>query len=111
MVGRVNVCPYRSLREISLSLFNTLFACLPNESKKVLYNDEISISTSLNPIPLKNKISFPCFPGMKNLSELHCESSLSSDFFHQLSQKCHNIESISILLDNDVSNEVKELIS
>lgn len=64
-----------------------------------------------SPIPLKNKISFPCFPGMKNLSELHCESSLSSDFFHQLSQKCHNIESISILLDNDVSNEVKELIS
>ncbi|PKY16065.1 hypothetical protein RhiirB3_520906 [Rhizophagus irregularis] len=56
--------------------------------------------------------SFDNFPGARDLLELCCESNLSSDFFYQLSQVCHNLQSISINIDNnDVSNELKELIS
>jgi hypothetical protein len=59
-------------------------------------------------------ISFPYIPGAKNLSELCCSSNLPPDFFYQLSQICHNLQSIFILFDYDVSNELnglKELIS
>jgi hypothetical protein len=61
---------------------------------------------------LKIKYSFPCFPGMKNLLELHCHSNLPSEFFHQLSQTCHNLQTISITFDNNNTlNKLKELIS
>jgi hypothetical protein len=61
---------------------------------------------------LEIKYSFPCFPEMKNLLELHCDSSLPSEFFHQLSQTCHNLQTISITFDDDNAlNELKELIS
>ncbi|PKK62316.1 hypothetical protein RhiirC2_855758 [Rhizophagus irregularis] len=56
-------------------------------------------------------ISFSHFPGARDLLELCCSSSLPSDFFHQLSQICHNLQSISISFDDYVSNELKELIS
>src|SRR5207249_7229020 len=43
---------------------------------------------------------------------LCCSSYLPSEFFYQLSQTCHNLQSISITFNNDdVSNELKELIS
>ncbi|PKC63143.1 hypothetical protein RhiirA1_464139 [Rhizophagus irregularis] len=146
---------------VRLSFFNTLIACLPNESKEHLYKNEIFIPTTslkspffnyatfckvlsipgiksivydslkllsiqyslhvplnylvineivkmfVNQSSLKvftyynqvnnfNNLSFPCFPGMRNLSKLYCDSNLPSDFCHQLSQTCHNIQSISI---------------
>jgi hypothetical protein len=56
--------------------------------------------------------SFPYFPGVKDLSELHCCSCLPSNFFYQLSQICHNLQILSIDFHNyDASNELKELIS
>jgi len=49
---------------------------------------------------------------MRDLSELRCSSNLSSDFYCQLSQTCQNLQSIYIeFQDNNVSNELKELIS
>ncbi|PKC02515.1 hypothetical protein RhiirA5_503999 [Rhizophagus irregularis] len=57
-------------------------------------------------------ISFPYFPGARDLSELCCASNLPTNFFYQLSQICHNLQSIFIEFhNNDVSNELKELIS
>jgi hypothetical protein len=56
--------------------------------------------------------SFNCFPGLKDLSELYCGSNISSDFFYQLCQVCHNLQSISISIkDSNISNEIKELIT
>ncbi|GBB98650.1 hypothetical protein RclHR1_03290008 [Rhizophagus clarus] len=55
--------------------------------------------------------SFNYFPGAKDLSELHCESDLPSNFLYQLSQVCHNLQSISInFVSENISNELKELI-
>jgi hypothetical protein len=54
-------------------------------------------------------IFFSCVPGARDLSELCCSSNLPSDFFNQLSQISHNLQSISILFNNDVSNELNEL--
>ncbi|PKY27836.1 hypothetical protein RhiirB3_529475 [Rhizophagus irregularis] len=165
-----------SYKTSSLSFFNTIIACLPNESKELIFNNEIFISKptlqsplfnyakfckklsitdiskiinyslgnelTINQIniedkkylitnevikmfmnqaslkiltycycPLKNNYSFSCLPGIRNLSEFQCNSNLSSDFFHQLSQICHNLQSISISFENDISNKLKELIS
>ncbi|GBC08971.1 hypothetical protein RclHR1_08510007 [Rhizophagus clarus] len=161
---------------VDSSILNTLFTCLPNESKGLLYQIEIFISTPISKRPLFNyatfckalsifkikrmvdnvfkfepsinslnikdrnclvtnelikmfanqifslkklsyyhypiNFSFPYFPGMRDLSELHCCSCLPSKFFHQLSQLCQNLQSISIsFCDGDISNELKELIS
>ncbi|CAB4382303.1 unnamed protein product [Rhizophagus irregularis] len=49
------------------------------------------------------------FPGVRDLSELCCSSNLPSNFFWQLSQICHNLQSISIDFHNEVSNELNEL--
>ncbi|GBC15328.2 hypothetical protein GLOIN_2v1876960 [Rhizophagus irregularis DAOM 181602=DAOM 197198] len=56
-------------------------------------------------------ISFPYFPGARDLSELCCSSDLPSDFFNQLSQICHNLQSISIDFRSIVNSSVKDLIS
>ncbi|PKC02514.1 hypothetical protein RhiirA5_425118 [Rhizophagus irregularis] len=171
---------YRPLN-VASSILSTLIACLPNESKELLYKNEIFISTptskplmfnyaafckvlsineinrivdsvlrdepsntTINSLSLKdrnflvanevikmftnqisslkklayhynqyhNNFSFNYFPGMRNLSELHCSSNLPSNFFYQLSHICHNLQSIFIKFHNDVvSNELKELIS
>ncbi|GBB91188.1 hypothetical protein RclHR1_18350002 [Rhizophagus clarus] len=149
------------------SILNTLIACLPNESKKLLHENKIFISTPTSKPPLFNyaafckvlsidyiyrlvnsrslkdgnhlvvdeivkmfakqiyslkklvycneqqyvKFSLPYFPGISDLSELHCSSSLSSNFFYWLSQLCHNLQSISISFYCDASDELKELIS
>ncbi|CAB4387451.1 unnamed protein product [Rhizophagus irregularis] len=176
-----DISSYKTNNGSSLSFFNTIIACLPNESKEFLNKNEIFVSTptsksplfnytafckilsisdidrivnealintlSLNPHssrlcdryylvtkeivkmfmnqaslkiltyhdpyyynPINWNFSFP-FSGTRNLSEFHCNSNLSSDFFHQLSQICHNLQSISISFENDVSNKLKELIS
>jgi hypothetical protein len=56
--------------------------------------------------------SFPYFPGVKDLSELHCCSCLPSDFFYQLSQICHNLQTLSIDFHNyDAPIGLKVLIS
>ncbi|GBB90421.1 hypothetical protein RclHR1_17380003 [Rhizophagus clarus] len=57
-------------------------------------------------------LSFPYIFGVRNLSELRCGTNITSDFYYQLSQTCHNLQSISIEFhSNEVSNELKELIS
>ncbi|GBC08972.1 hypothetical protein RclHR1_08510008 [Rhizophagus clarus] len=163
---------------INSSILNTLFTCLPNESKEILHRNEIFISIPISKQPLFNyakfckalsiyeigrlvdnifrnkisfnslslkdrnyivtnefikmfsnqisslkklscyhnyypiKFSFPYFPGVRDLSELHCCSCLPPNFFYQLSQLCHNLRTLSIDFDSyNISNELKELIS
>src|SRR5947207_14332339 len=58
-------------------------------------------------------VSFTYFPGAKDcltdLSELHCSSEIHH--FGQLSQICHNLQSLTIDIKYVVSNGLKELIS
>ncbi|RIA83779.1 hypothetical protein C1645_833258 [Glomus cerebriforme] len=174
---RYTVTNKHRLRVIS-TILSTLIACLPNESKELLFKNGIFISTPTSKPPLfnyptfckvlsikelyliingalekitytkdknylvinevikmfitqifslkklsfhdgiyQNKISFTYFSGaidcLKDLSELHCCSSLPSEFFYQLSKICHNLHSLTIFMEyyNYFPNELKELIS
>jgi hypothetical protein len=48
---------------------------------------------------------------LKNLTELHCSSNISSKFFYQLSRICYNIQSITIEYKKIILNELYNLIS
>ncbi|CAG8618702.1 16241_t:CDS:1 [Funneliformis caledonium] len=59
--------------------------------------------------------SFIHFPGslecLKNLSVLKCSSGVYPEFFYQLSQSCHNIQSLTIKVKCEISNGLIDLIS
>jgi hypothetical protein len=57
------------------------------------------------------KFSFTYFPGVRNLSELICDSNLPSLFLYQMSQICHNLQFIVIFFCKSTTNELKRLIS
>ncbi|RIA87716.1 hypothetical protein C1645_827388 [Glomus cerebriforme] len=48
---------------------------------------------------------------LKNLSKLTCSSNISSEFFYQLSQICHNISSLDLSVEKVISNGLTDLIS
>ena len=91
-----------SSQSLSLKDRNWLFT---NEIIKMFTNQISSLKKlTYNHIPYNNdNISFTYF----------LDSNLTSDFFNQLSQICHNLQLISIKFNNNdnVSNELKELIS
>jgi hypothetical protein len=106
---------------LSINIINGIVSnVLKNEtsSKRLLITKEI-IKMFINQISSLRRLnyyssidfSFTYFPGARDLSEFCCCSDLPTYFFHQLSQICHNLQSISISFCNDVSNELKELIS
>ncbi len=166
---------------IPLAILSTLVSCLPNESKNLLYMNEIFIPTPASKPPFLNYVSFikalsinsidqiiedsltnneqintsksldyskylifqelfkafmnqisslksldyrlgfikivpfTYFPGAKDclrdLSIFSCASDIYPEFFYQLSQVCHNIQSLTIEFGNNVSiNGLKELI-
>src|ERR1043166_63777 len=153
-----------SVRILWTSVWNydTLIACLPNESKEILYKNGIITSASTSKPPLFNYVAFirnleidniikdilkkyhqssilnnkkcilvqeiyklfnqisslrelhfcsesvsnitpTLFLGagecLKHLSKLSCHSNIHSEFFYQLSQMCHNIQSLKIRFD------------
>ena len=165
---------WRSIRN-----YNTLIACLSNDSKEILSKNGIVTSTSVSRPPMFNYVSFcnvlstyevievigkitqlfnhnqqyisprnllknnlskvtreifkfliaqtslrevdltsfsfennnqefTSIPGVMgclgNLSELSCNSNICSCFFYQLSQTCHNIQSLNIKFVNIISN-------
>src|SRR6266540_2330057 len=175
----LNYKPYQ--KYVSSSILSTLTACLPNESKNLLYTNGILIPMPTSKPPLFNYISFIkvllydklermignaltlnneriytshdkhlvsqellkafmnqisslkildydlryqttvqnipfiSFLGAKDcltdLTEFKCDSNVYPELFHQLSQICHHIRSLTIRLSNNVSNGLKELIS
>jgi len=65
-------------------------------------------------------ISYPCttftiYPEAKdcleNLSELTCNSNINSEFFYQLFQMCHKIQTLFIGFSKVISNGLADLIS
>ncbi|EXX75449.1 uncharacterized protein OCT59_005009 [Rhizophagus irregularis] len=171
---------WRNIWNYSISNFSTLIACLPNESKEILYNNGIIISTPtlktptfnyasfckvlsvnrarykierllvnqqiISPQSLKNctlivaqeifqmfmkeipslrSLTFYSYPNMtfnpvyligakdclKNLTELCCDSDNSTELFHQLSQTCYNIQTLTIGFERIISSGIADLIS
>src|SRR5436189_3595492 len=66
-------------------------------------------------IHIPDNIPLTSFPGARDcltgLSELQCSSSIYSEFFYGLSQICHNLRSLTIVFEGEVSDELKELVS
>src|SRR2546421_4366177 len=62
-----------------------------------------------------NIMNFTHFPGARDclteLSELDCDSDVNSEFFYQLSQICHSIQSLTINFGFGVSSGLRDLIS
>ncbi|CAI2171094.1 11370_t:CDS:1 [Funneliformis geosporum] len=60
-------------------------------------------------------IPFTTYPGatecLRYLSELSCSSNIYSEFFYQLSQICHKIQSLNITFNNVISNGLIQLIT
>ncbi|RIA83583.1 hypothetical protein C1645_833603 [Glomus cerebriforme] len=60
-------------------------------------------------------IMFTHLPEAKNclvdLIELNCSSDIYSEFFYQISQTCHNIQSLTIKFENFISDGLTDLIS
>ncbi|RIA97025.1 hypothetical protein C1645_856052 [Glomus cerebriforme] len=176
--------PYRRIH-VPLTLIRTLISCLPNESKDLLYENEIFITNStrkpsffnyasfckvlsiheidqmiqyvlekhqsitsrklslnynkyllsqeilkmfMNEISsLKSldygsscskkveNIMFTYLPGAKNcltdLTKLSCSSEIYSEFFYQISQICHNIQSLIIKFGDFISDGLADLIT
>ena len=164
----------------SIQNYNTLIACLPNESRELLYKNQIIVSTPtskpllfnyvafikslsieeicckitgllkdchmnlerfydnrnilviqeifkmfMNQASLKtlyfynstysSNIPFTTYPGaidcLRNLSELRCDSNIYSEFFCQISQICHNLLSLEIIIGNVIPNGLTDLFS
>ncbi|RIA85967.1 hypothetical protein C1645_856976 [Glomus cerebriforme] len=167
---------WRNVWNYKTSNLRTLITCLPNESKEILHNNGIIISTPTSKPPMFNYASFCKFLSiyqisnkvefllnkrfitsynlgnntsivtqeiiklffnqisslkklqlgkypnkinfypeakvcLKNLTELQCVSNLSSEFFYQLSQVCHNISSLDILNEQFISKGLIDLTS
>ncbi|GES73777.1 hypothetical protein GLOIN_2v1784405 [Rhizophagus clarus] len=76
------------------------------------YIKVISISSKFIDFPGAKE--FVNFPGAKdclrNLLELKCSSEIDSNFFYQLSKICHNIQSLKVILFDQISIELENLI-
>src|SRR3990170_7305384 len=48
---------------------------------------------------------------LKNLSELKCDSNIDSEFFSQISQICHKLQSLRITIRNVIPDGLINLIS
>jgi hypothetical protein len=109
-------CKVLSINEMITMIDNVL-----KDSNSLIANEIIKMFT--NEISSLKKFTYcyssyyhfniylPYIPGASDLSELTCTSNLPSELFYQLSQISHNLQSISISFDDDVSNGLKELIS
>ena len=81
-----------------------------------LFMSQISSLKRLNIYGSKNGLIITTYPGaensLKNLSELRCGTSMiHSEFFYQLSQICHNIQTLELRIDHIIFDELTDLIS
>ncbi|CAB5362223.1 hypothetical protein RhiirA5_423748 [Rhizophagus irregularis] len=97
----------------SQGLYNNKYIIVVQEIFKMFMN-QISSLKSLVFLYYSN-ITFTLYPGakdcLKNLTELRCNSNISSEFFYHLSQICYNIQSLNIKIEGIISNGLEDLIS
>ncbi|PKC14766.1 hypothetical protein RhiirA5_409011 [Rhizophagus irregularis] len=48
---------------------------------------------------------------LENLTELKCDSNICSELFYQMTQLCHNVQSLTIVFESQISNLLTDLIS
>src|SRR6266542_6874098 len=77
---------WRDVWNYSISNFSTLIACLPNESKEILYENGIIISTPTSNFPTFNYASF-----CKVLSINQVHGMVKKLLKHQQSTSPHNL--------------------
>ncbi|CAI2179068.1 4359_t:CDS:1 [Funneliformis geosporum] len=177
-----NIFSINHREHIPLSTLRTIIACLPNESKELIYFNEIVVRNPILNPPIFNYLSFvkvlsiytigqiiedalrnrqidspqslyfikylmlqellkgfmsqisslksldynlrldtvqympfSYFPGakdcLKDLTEFRCDSNIYPEFCFQISQICHNIQSLTIEFKNNVSDGLKDLIT
>ncbi|RIA97864.1 hypothetical protein C1645_813582 [Glomus cerebriforme] len=115
----VNQIPYKleqilkNQQNISLhNLYKNVFIVAQEIFK--LYMDQIISLKELEFWKYLN-VNFNLYPGakdcLKNLSKLSCCSDIPSEFFYKLSKICHNLLSIDILVEQDISKGLTDLIS
>src|SRR4051794_16379978 len=92
----------QNLDNIIREIFKLLMNQIPS-LKKIEFNAPLYIP------------NFTLFPGakncLKNLTELCCGSDINPEIFYQLSQICHNIQTLSIHFEDNISNGLADLIS
>src|ERR1043165_4573014 len=112
-------------KTLSINRVNYIIGMLLRQynSSKVFYIVEQEIyKLFMKQISLKSldffefsDVTFGIYPearnSLKNLSELRCRSNNYPEFFYQLSQICHNIQTLFIRFSKDISNGLADLIS
>ena len=80
-----------------------------------MFMNQISSLKSLDCHSWNLNIVFICLPRAKiclsNLVEFKCYSDICSEFFYQISRICHNIQSLTIYIRDDISDGLTNLIS
>jgi hypothetical protein len=72
-------------------------------SLRTLHVDELSMNTTITSYPGSKEC-------LKYLSELCCRSDFHHEFFHQLSQICHNIQMIYVVVYYQISDGLMDLV-
>ncbi|CAG8487419.1 8730_t:CDS:1 [Funneliformis mosseae] len=101
--------PSTPKRIFCIMITREMFKMFMNQtSLKILYF-EFNVNYNIPNIP------FTTYPGGKdclsNLSEISCSSNLYPEFFYQISRICHNLQSLKITFEYNISNGLSELIS
>jgi hypothetical protein len=101
------------LKKHLLTLSDTNVKIIAQELNK-LFMRQISSLRTLHVDVSSMNIIFTSYPGSKecleNLSELCCRSNFHREFFLQLSQICHNIQTICVIVDYQISDGLMDLI-
>ncbi|CAG8483238.1 9294_t:CDS:2 [Funneliformis caledonium] len=96
----------------------------PNDNKNFVVTREIFKmfmgQITLKKLELYSSLIIPnipiiTYPGaidcLRNLSEFGCSSNIDSEIFYQMSQICHNLESLNLTFEKVISNGLTDLIS
>ena len=117
-ISLIKVLP---IDEIHQTIENFLKNKQANDSHLVLqellktFMNRISSLKTLKLSKEFQNISFLNLPEAKDclagLSSFSCHSDICPTFFNQLSQICHHIQTLTIVFENGISNELKELVT
>ncbi|RIA83604.1 hypothetical protein C1645_833540 [Glomus cerebriforme] len=101
---------------ISLQNLNDYISLVTEEILRLLMSQMSSLKKlEFFNLSSRSNIVFISYPGasecLKDLSELYCYSDIRPEFFYQLSQICHHIQSLDILFKRIITNGLTNLIS
>src|SRR5437016_4145006 len=128
MFNYASFCKVLSVSQVNFMIKNLLVSQQPSIPSEYI-NSRVNIvelelqKLFINQISSLKKLAYISYPyttftiypeakdSLKNLSELRCSSNINSEFFYQLSQMCHKIQTLSIGFSKVISNGLADLIS